>query len=557
MLAVGVGVHPQPVAQAGGEQLTKVVLYAVGARAQHDAADDVVARNPAADHARRVLAVGIGSGLRLAHRVGARHQAHELVEAVDVGGRRDAHRVAQAVRAGQRERDAANRRLGVAHAVVAHVLVHITGDVGLLVHARIQRGVVLALGQRDDLRLGGGGVGVRVDRIKAVGADVGSGKHRARRRVTKPHLVLDPRGQPGEGIDAVSNRDRVDRGVVAGGDDQAVRAATDQGDRAPDDAGLAAVLLAVGVGVHPQPVADARELDQPRVPAQVVLARDQRGHDGQAGGRVRVAVTGVHALVRGGEVVARRLDERHFVVTRHQVREPVVARVAHAVVGRRRARHQRAVRAQQVHRHAVDAAGRAVVLLAVEVVVRPDVVAQAGVFVETRVDCLVVLTRRQHDHVRHQAIAVDVGGGTGIGLPWARCVETRRGAEQHLVVQPRSQAIEAVGTKGIGKRGGENFGWAEASQAVHFSHQLDLDATDAKLARVLDSVAVEVVPDKVAQFGGLGLDDQRLVTAAVGVDRIENDAEGLANIGHITIIGQRQRNQVGDRDGILRAGKCV
>ena len=238
--------------------------------------------------------------MRLGDGVGARGQVQELVEAVGVGGGRAGDGVARTVGAGERQHDAGDAGFGIAHAVVAGVLVDVARQLGGGVHTGVQRGVVLTLGQRDDLRLAGARVGVGVDGVKAVGADVGCGEDRAGGG-RELHLVLLARRQAGEAVDAVGNRGGGGRGV-ADAVDQAVGAAADQRDRGADDADFTAVLLAVTIGVDPQAVAQAGRDELTKVVLDAVGARDQRdaaehvvdrvGATGGAGGVPTIQITG-------------------------------------------------------------------------------------------------------------------------------------------------------------------------------------------------------------------------------------------------------------------------
>ena len=147
-------------------------------------------------------------------------------------------------------------------------------------------------------------VGVRIHRVVAAG--VLAGEQIARRR--ELHLVLDARRQTGEPIDAVAyggggNRD----GVVAGGGEQAVGAAADQ--RHKGAAGiteLAAILLAVMVGIDPQTVAKRRKFVHARIDGGIELAGRKYHYVRQqpvavnSGGRIRVGLPRAHRIVSGG-----------------------------------------------------------------------------------------------------------------------------------------------------------------------------------------------------------------------------------------------------------------
>ncbi len=189
-------------------------------------------------------------------------------------------------------------------------------------------------------------------------------------------MVFDTRGQAVEGVCTVCTRCS-GHGGVAHAVDEAVGTAADQGDGQAGRASLTCVLLAVGVGIQPNPVAQAGQLHEARVPAQVVFAGHQGGGDGQAVA-VRVAVAAVRAHVLLGEGVAGRFDELDAVVAGGEAAEQVMPGVAEAVGGGDGAGHVGAVAVVQFDGHAVQAAQGAVILLAVVVAVHPDVVAQAG-----------------------------------------------------------------------------------------------------------------------------------------------------------------------------------
>ena len=125
--AVGVFVFPHKVADVGvgQRQLAEVVLHAVGASHQHDAADDVVGGGAASGGAGRVLAVQVIRRLGLGGGVGAWAQAGELVKPQRVGGGGGVDQVAPVVGAAQRDGHAGDGRLGIAHAVVAGIQVDI------------------------------------------------------------------------------------------------------------------------------------------------------------------------------------------------------------------------------------------------------------------------------------------------------------------------------------------------------------------------------------------------------------------------------------------------
>ena len=208
--------------------------------------------------------------------------------------------------------------------------------------AGVQRGVVLARGQADDLRLAGERIGVGVGEVKRVRRRVGHREDIARRLV-ELHLVLHAGGQAGEGVDAIRSGDGGPRGVANAVDDP-VRAAADQRDRLPADARRAVVLQAVTVAVDPDPVAQAGRQQFAKVVVHTGITRLQRDR--------RDLVVGHRAAERAGAVLAvqvsGRLGLRHRVAAGTQVGEAVAA-----VGGRGRARRvcAQVVGARQRHQH--------------------------------------------------------------------------------------------------------------------------------------------------------------------------------------------------------------
>ena len=313
--------------------------------------------------------------------VRARGQTREVVDAA-VGRHRLRHqRIGHAVV--QTHRHAIDARLAVIlRAVGVLVLEHLVADAHRHVHASVQRVVVFTRSQRDDLRLARA-VGVAVAGVRAL---VLGSEHRARRLGRELDLVLLAHVQAVEAVLAVDTGGGRGGGVVATRADHAIGAAADQRHRLAADARFARVLLAVTVGVRPQPVAQAgsgwRWRDQARVDGLVGLARSQVHQLGEASG-IGIAVIQVGRAagvgVRNGEVVGRS-DELDLVLARLQASKLVVALFdGHGaeVVARQGAGDLHAIGVVQLDHDAIDALLIAV-LDAVGIAVEPNVVAKLG-----------------------------------------------------------------------------------------------------------------------------------------------------------------------------------
>ena len=65
------------------------------------------------------------------------------------------------------------------------------------------------------------------------------------------------------------------------------------------------------------------------------------------------------------------------------------------------------------------------------------------------------------------------------------------------------------------------------------------------------AVGVQVVPDKIAELGGSGFNDQRLLMDAVH-QRIEHDTNDVTHVWHVAVMRQgqgRKRVDIGLIDG--------
>ena len=240
--------------------------------------------------------------------------------------------------------------------------------------------VVLARDQRHDLGLAGRDIGVGIDHVEAVGADVRRGEQGAG-RLAELHLVLHPRRQAGESVDAVRASHRGCRGV-ADTVDQAVGAAAGQRHRLAGDARFAAILLAVAVGVDPQPVAQACRVVEAGIERAVVFAGSE--HHDIRNERVAVGVRRCAAvrLARADGVKAGWEEEPHLVRQhRGQPHERVMTRGVCRCGGQQFVGVVEVAIAIDVAHQLHGGAGNACfvgVLHAVGVHVVPDVVAQLG-----------------------------------------------------------------------------------------------------------------------------------------------------------------------------------
>ncbi len=328
----------------------------------------------------------------------------------------------------------------------------------------------------------GHGSGARVGvAIRGVRALILRGEHIPGRQNHQDIVIA--RCQPREGIQAVA---------IGGGGSQDVPRAIQQTHRHSAHARFAKVLLAIGIGVFPDEVADAGRLVEAGIPSVIVLARHQGGAGHLARDRIRIAVGRIGGAARYGR--ARRVTGRsqHFdlVVARHQTAEAVEAiRVRHRAV-------EHVARAiQQLHRHARDA-GFAEVLHAIRVLVFPHEVADAGRLVEARVPRIVVFAWNQRGagHLARDRVGIAVrriGGATRHGR--ARRVT---GRSQHFdLVVARHQTAEAVEAIRVRHRAVEHV--ARAIQQLH------RHARDAGFAEVLHAIRVLVFPHEVADAGRL------------------------------------------------------
>ena len=425
-------------------------------------------------------------------------------------------------------------------AVAVLVLEDLVADGCRGVHASVQRGVVLAGGQRDDLGAARDEVGIAVGGVVGVAASVLGREDGARRLVAELHLVLHARRQTGEGVVAVTRGDGVYAGVTHAVD-QAVRAAADQRDGAAVDASSAVVLQTVAVGVHPQAVTQAGQL---RVAPGELHTQVDFG--------APVANTEVGSAVREDEFLTRGDGERALdglragvaVTNGHQLAELVGARcqpddVDTAVDIGLALEHDDAIGVFQHEGLAgVDREGAvATVLRAVAVVVEVGKRVDRALAEQARVHRVVVLAGTQRDNLAQPGY--DVGVGVNV------VVRAHVGRAEHVGVQAHGVRVDE--TNLVGHAGHQAREPVEAqlprararvvasdfeidngvghAVVVSVLEQLHRDAVDTHVVDVLQTVGVLVFPDVVAQAGGRQR-HQAGIDAAVELARQKHHCRG-------------------------------
>ncbi len=320
-----------------------------------------------------------------------------------------------------------------------------------------------------------------------------AGLHVAGRRV---HLHgVAARGVVVEDVAAVGSGDRrVDFGLVG-----AVLVVVDeQPHRHAAQPWFARVLHAVAVGVDPHPVADGTEQVVPlhvgrrapvvaEVGGQVLLSGAQ-GHDV---GHDLVAEVAVPVDRVGGPHQPGGQGARVHVYLIGPRREPG-EEVPAVGVGHRRVEEHGAVDVPQPD-HPVPQARLSGVLVPVPVLVEPQVVAQAPQPIQSGVPGAVHLPRGEggpHGGTRG-------GIGVAVGAVQALVLEGEgvpgQLAEHHVVVAggEAREEVAAIAAGGGGRH-----------QGVGAGIQLHRYPGDPRLPRVLDAVAVQILPDPVAEGGG-------------------------------------------------------
>ena len=255
--------------------------------------------------------------------------------------------------------------------------------------------------------------------------------------------------------------------------------------------GFARILHAVRVVVEPDPVADTGGGVNAEIPTGVILAKVKRGADGLEGDAVGI---GVECVVATGIALTRAVAARQakfdVVIAWHKPSEGINA----GGIGGGTRHRRTAPRPIEPHVH-VTHAGFASILHAVKVIVVPDPVAEAGKGEEAEVPTRVIFTRRQTRHcraVRHH-IGVAIGAVVVPNVLRAGRVAGRQRPEDEIVVARNDigEAVEAGRRQG---RRGDDHGAATGVE-------LDRHPAEAWFARILHPVAVEIIPDEIADAG--------------------------------------------------------
>ena len=444
----------------------------------------------------RVVTAGVLGGQHIAgrrldgHRVGARCNV-EAVEAVAVGGGGVEH-VAERVL--EQHGDTGNARLTcILHAVGVAVLPHPVTDMGRLGDdARVQRIVVLAVGQRDDLRLAGHRIRVRIERV--VTALILPGEFVALRQIREHDLVLGTDGQAIEAIVAVGIGGGLVGGVV-GSPDDAIGATANQCHGHALDARLAGLEHTVTV-VVPDRVAQRR----------VLRRRSDRDGRGRLGDIAVDVGDLVGEAVGAGEAGIRRVGEGAVRIDHHRA----VGRVGElhpdvAAVGTRRVVAGQARRDRRAFAGAVGVVDRDRHVIDVEYGHRERVRDEVGIDATAiGIDATVVAHAEVERRITAESRICLEYEGAGIDRRYRHFV-TRRNRdpiEQQLAARRQAvddQADEVVPFDRIGKaevRRGEDVGSAlvDGRTAVTALRRI-IDRLDIDVDAQRDDVSVRIQRD--------------------------------------------------------------
>ena len=249
---------------------------------------------------------------------------------------------------------------------------------------------------------------------------------------------------------------------------------------------------------------DRARHDQARVNGGIQLGIRQRDRTGRSRQRVCVAIECVVvALILRREDESGGCDKYHLVVPRDQAGKRVqTTRVCH------RRGEQVAAGIAQLDRDARDA-GFTRILNPVSVQVIPDEIAKFAGSVVTEIDVATIFVVHQHkfrDVRRRDAVQIV-----------RRCrVDWRQAGDLGPVVRPRTdraprQTAEQVQAVRIGnRRVGEIVPGRRQISVRTARRQRDLGSRNPRFARILDSIAINVVPDEIA-------DGRRSAIAEVGI----------------------------------------
>jgi len=288
-----------------------------------------------------------------------------------------------------------------------------------------------------------------------------------------------------------------------------------QGDKNACNAWLAAILFAIAVEVVPDIVAQRSQLEVTCIPGIVGFAGGQDGVDCHARRRVHVAVECVVATqVGGAHRIARRSREGQFVSARFEAGEVVTTR---PVGGRGQVNGCAVTRGAGQHdRHAGDARF-ACVLCTVTVKVVPHEVADGCGLEVAGIPGQVAFTAFEHGvdgHARHFVhiavgrVGAAVNGGGAVSR-WFR---------EGQFVSSRFKVREQIKSVRVG--GGAQIHYIAIAGGTG---ELDRYVANTRFARILNTVAVEVMPYEVADFGQF---EETCIPGIVGFARSQHRSYG-------------------------------
>ena len=515
MHAVVVLVVKHRAQDAGGFELSKIVVAAGHASAQHDGRDLVVGQHPAAA-AHRVLAVQITRRLGLADRVVARPQVGKLVAAVGQGGGGDADGHTQVIGARQGDGGTANAGLARAlHAVVVLVLKHRTQDAGGLQLTEVVVHAGHTGRQRDGRDL------VVADRAaRAAGAVLAV-------QITRRLGLVDgvvARAQAVEGVAAVGC------GGGGGRDGLAQVIGAGQGDCGTGDAKLASALDAVVVAVLEHAAGDGRAgLELAKVHARGCVPRVQHDAADLVVGDGAAGVAGAVFAVQ----ITRRLALGDGIGAGSQVDKLVVA----VGVGQQRGRDRLA---QVIGAGDRDGgtrnAGFTRTLHAVVVLVVKHRAQDAGGFELSK-----IVVAAGHASAQHDGRDLVVGQHPAAAAHRVLAVQiTRRlGLADRVVARPQVGKLVAA----VGQGGG---GGCHGLATVVGAGQADGGTGDAQLTRTLDAVVVAVSKHHAGDAGGLDLAEVVVVA---------DEALRQRDVADDIVAGRATAVQAGGVDAVQLAGR--
>jgi len=278
-------------------------------------------------------------------------------------------------------------------------------------------------------------------------------------------------------------------------DSRTVAGRSAQGDGHARNTGFAGILYAVAVQIIPYKIAEAGGLEKTSVPSQVIFTRNQAGVHGHKRHRIHIAVHGiVGALVFRCHRVAAWDRESDFIGTRFQIREEVQT----ARVGAHRLIDWCAVAggAGQGRLNAGDT-GFAHILKAIAVEVVPHIVAERSGLEEAGVHRAVVIVGDERVIAGHAGHFTRVAV-YGVIRALVGCGSTISGwfCESYFI-STWFQVGEQVQARSIGC--GVQIDWLTIARGTA---QVDGYAGNTRFAGILFAVAVQVVPNEIAEFGG-------------------------------------------------------